>query len=378
MTTSQEHVQNLLDEADFAREKKNLNDAIASYTAAISTAEQHSEFPVAIKATAYSNRSIAYREMGNHEQALADSDMAVELNPNDADLYCNRGNARIELDDLDQAFADFEKALELLPDYYVAIAGRGAVYYGKGEYLDAIQEFDRAIELSPNNAKLYNNRGLAYDARKVHILACKDFRKALEIDPKFTEATVNLGRSELLQEHKFELRRLRQRYEKFLSIEEYTSRQEQYQTDAEGITDVIEGKLTTLKIYYYGLLASVLGLLCAYIGEWLQFNLLILPFITAAAGVCSFPLIWDIRTLKKEKVRLMALSQDAYTKGELVTLVTTDDPKIQKDLLLKLFEHHAQRGSAQLLIDLENNTKSDSGVISVLIQQLKDNLPGKN
>ena len=150
-----------------------------------------------------------------------------------------------------------------------------------------------------------------------------------------------------------------------------------------------------LKVYSFGLLALILGILGIHVGvfgahsgEWLQldpeFNpLVIFPIITAIAGICSFPLLWDIRFLEKKQVRLLALSQDAYTKGELVTLVNTDEhtgPKseLQKNLLLKLFDNHAEHGSAQLIIDLENNTKSDSSTANLFVQQLKDKLPAKD
>ncbi|CAJ2376629.1 MAG: hypothetical protein IBGAMO2_400002 [Arenicellales bacterium IbO2] len=341
-------------------------------------AEQYPEFRAEITEFVYSGRGGAYGELGNHEKALMDYNKGLELNPNDVDLYCFRGETYIKLNEHEKAFSDFEKVLKSRPDSVEAIAGRGAVYYKRGEYDDASSEYERAIELSPYDAELYNSRGLVRNALSLHRLASKDFEKALELNSKFTEAKLNLGESKLLQEHQRDLKRIRQKHEKFLSIAEYEARQKEFQDKAKEVRGKTEKWLGILRWIAGGFL--VLVLLCmGYTFKEGPKIWPIFPLITAAAGLCAFPFIWQIRTLKQEEARLMALSQDAYTKGTLANLINVNlGEENQKELLHKFFDHHAEHGTAQLIVDLENNGKSESGAVNVLIKYLKDNMSGNN
>jgi len=66
----------------------------------------------------------------------------------DADAYNNRGFAYIQKGELDQAIADFDKAIELDPELAEAYNDRGYAYYLKGEVAKAVSDFEKCIELS--------------------------------------------------------------------------------------------------------------------------------------------------------------------------------------------------------------------------------------
>ena len=82
----------------------------------------------------------------NYEQALADFNKAIKINPINYDAYFHRAELYKQQKEYDLALADFNKAIELnpYPPYYL---GRGSVYYMKKQYDLAIKEYIKAIRL---------------------------------------------------------------------------------------------------------------------------------------------------------------------------------------------------------------------------------------
>jgi len=113
-------------------------------------------------AAAYANRGIAYRNLGNYNQAITDHNKAIELNPQNADAYVNRGSAYGSLGNYNQALTDLNKAIELNPEEADAYYNFGTAYFSLGNYNQAINNFNKAIELNPQYIEAYRNRGIAY------------------------------------------------------------------------------------------------------------------------------------------------------------------------------------------------------------------------
>ena len=67
-------------------------------------------------ATAYGNRSYAYRNLGQYDQAIQDADKTIALDPNSSWAYNNRGYIYYKLKQYERAIADFNKALEINPN----------------------------------------------------------------------------------------------------------------------------------------------------------------------------------------------------------------------------------------------------------------------
>ena len=158
----------------------------------------------------YNNRGFAYGKKGDYDQAIADYDKALKLDPKYAAAYRNRGDAYEKkkdydraiadydraIADYDRAIADYDRAIRLKPKEAAAYKVRGDAYEKKGDYDQAIKDYDKALDLNPKYVAAYNNRGYAYDNRGDegdYDRAIADYDKALELKPKNAVAYNNRG-----------------------------------------------------------------------------------------------------------------------------------------------------------------------------------------
>jgi tetratricopeptide (TPR) repeat protein len=154
---------------------------------------QKSLFPQALLALIFSKRGNAYGSFKNYQQAFADFERALELDPDYAFAYRSRGWAYYWLKDYQLAFADFNRALELDPIDPYGYHSRGWAYDALKNYRQAIADFDRAVELDPNFSWSYCGRGWVYDDLKEYQQAIVDFNYALELEPNYTYAYIGRG-----------------------------------------------------------------------------------------------------------------------------------------------------------------------------------------
>ncbi len=102
------------------------------------------------QAIEYYNRAYAYDNKALYDQALADYNQSIALNPNSADTYHNRGVSYRHKGLYDLAIADFTRAIALKPDYPLAYKNRGLAYENKGFHDPAIADYRAALNLDPN------------------------------------------------------------------------------------------------------------------------------------------------------------------------------------------------------------------------------------
>ena len=137
----------------------------------------------------YISRGHVYLNEGKVPEAIKDFTTAIQLEPNIAYHYNDRGDAYRKMCNFDQAIKDYNKAMELEPDNILAYFGRGCAYDGKGDLLKAIYYYTKAIEINPRNAiEAYNNRGSIYYNHGNFDLAIHDYNKIIEINPNFARA----------------------------------------------------------------------------------------------------------------------------------------------------------------------------------------------
>ena len=119
--------------------------------------------------------------LGQLQQAMADFQAAIEIDPNYADAHMSLGNTFFKLKSYEQAIAYYDRVLEANPDRDLAAFRRGRSYYILKEFPEAIRDFSYAIDLQPSNVEAYYYRGLAYSQPSIadETLAGDDLRKAI-------------------------------------------------------------------------------------------------------------------------------------------------------------------------------------------------------
>ena len=96
-------------------------------------------------------------------------------------IYFNRGKDLTGIKRYQDALADFQTAVTLNPSFYYYRYGLAAGYMNMARYPEAITEFDKAIKMEPQFMRAYFGRGLADLEVGNKAAALADFEKSCEL-----------------------------------------------------------------------------------------------------------------------------------------------------------------------------------------------------
>lgn len=136
---------------------------------------------------------VAYGASGKLDQAIADLNKAVEINPKSYDAYNNLGLYYNDKGDDKKAIESLQKAIEIKPEFEKAYYNIGNVYAKQGNYNKAIEFYSSAAAIDPKYEDAYNNIGNSYAAMKNYDNAIKYFLKVLELNPNNSKVLNNIG-----------------------------------------------------------------------------------------------------------------------------------------------------------------------------------------
>ena len=100
-----------------------------------------------------------------------------------AGLFASRGEAFLQQDRAEEALADFDKALALDPGLAAAWNNRGLALNVLRRHDEALASFDRALILAPRSGQVHNNRGDSLRELRRYDEALMSFERALAINP---------------------------------------------------------------------------------------------------------------------------------------------------------------------------------------------------
>lgn len=119
-------------------------------TGAAAEAADHPAEPHRVQGT-------AFFKQGQHEQAAAEFQQAIRLDPNDAKTYNNLGNVYLKMGRLEEAHAAFERSVRLDPNQAVVHGNWGTAYFQQGRYQRAREEWETALRLDLDNETARQN-----------------------------------------------------------------------------------------------------------------------------------------------------------------------------------------------------------------------------
>ena len=105
-------------------------------------------------ALVFYNRGWAYNTKGDHAQAIADYDRALQIRPNYARAYLARGYSHVRRGSLLEAVADYSSALEITPEDFEARFNRGFVYEQLGDLERARADYRKAQAIRPDDPRI--------------------------------------------------------------------------------------------------------------------------------------------------------------------------------------------------------------------------------
>ncbi len=161
-----------------------FDDALADYDKAL---ELNPDY-----VAAHNNRGAILSHLRRYEAAVASCDIAIRLRPDAIEPYNNRGVALHELGRYEDALASYDQALALKPDAAEVLRNRGATLQQLARFDDALVSCDRAIALKPGYVEAYQIKGLCLVSKGNMPEAERMFLRALELKPDFTDPIFSL------------------------------------------------------------------------------------------------------------------------------------------------------------------------------------------
>ncbi len=148
------------------------------------------------------NNGVDLQQKKLYAPALEEYKLALQANPNNADVWVNMGTVYQAQEDYAKAIEAYQKALQIDPRNAAAAEGfkscqtllsdkqiaqsEGAAgdAYKQGKYDDAVKLYSALVTKDPKNAAYYYNRGAAEQMLKQFDQAMADYNTAMGLDPK--------------------------------------------------------------------------------------------------------------------------------------------------------------------------------------------------
>lgn len=139
----------------------------------------------------------AFSEMEEEKYAIAAArlERLASLEPDNPVVAYNLGVAYTFLKREDEALAEFQKVVDINPEYVQAWYNMGQIcMIKKKDFSKALHCFDRAVSIRPDYVGAHHQRGVVMELLGEPQKALECWRKTLELDPKNQQAIENIKR----------------------------------------------------------------------------------------------------------------------------------------------------------------------------------------
>jgi len=119
---------------------------------------------------------------GQYEQAQADFQRAIELEPAHSDAWRQLGRTYENASQPNQALAAYLKAIEVQPDYFRNYHLLGIFYFNRGDYEEAVRYYKRMVQLAPDLAISHYSLAASYLAMGRYADAESELRAAIGLE----------------------------------------------------------------------------------------------------------------------------------------------------------------------------------------------------
>lgn len=130
---------------------------------------------------ALKNKGSALYNLKRYAEVIPVLNLAIEEGGPDPTSLLIRGLAHFAEKNHEQAVADYNDVLAIQPQNAMAFSSKGAALREMQNYSEAIANLDAAINFEPYNGNSYNIRGLCHAETGNVDAACPDFEKALQL-----------------------------------------------------------------------------------------------------------------------------------------------------------------------------------------------------
>jgi len=156
-------------------------------------------FPAVAQVSQELELGLESHKAGKHKDAVEIYTEVLRKTPQSAEALNWRGMAYDDLNQLDEALADLNKAIDLSPKYADAYNNRGEVYRKKKKFDQALADFRRALEHDKNFPEAHYNMGLVLEAQKKSGVAARSFSEYLRLKPNAEDKEQVQAKIEALQ-----------------------------------------------------------------------------------------------------------------------------------------------------------------------------------
>jgi Tfp pilus assembly protein PilF len=131
---------------------------------------------------------------GKVEDALAEFDKAIALDPHNAEALYNRGLIYQNNKQHQLAIDDFTSASGLTPQRPEPLLARAISYLAMDRLKEAAADLDEAVQADPQNAQIWTTRGIVYERLGDKTKAAGCYSRAINLRPRDEAARTGFAR----------------------------------------------------------------------------------------------------------------------------------------------------------------------------------------